>query len=78
MGYKDDDHEAHPVCEFCGKRCNPTNKRLTVQYVSGWAKARTSGGTNALMLKKDHDRWAHLECVQKVSNGVHPDQQVIW
>ena len=55
-------------CDLCGAKLE-TTQLSSCRYVEGWEKNRNSGGTNAIHLRKTHDRWAHWTCVQLAQKG---------
>lgn len=60
------------VCAFCG--CSIPSVRQAFQKVTGWERHRAAGGTNALALRKTHDEFACLACVDKLRAGIDPNQ----
>lgn len=56
-------------CELCGKPLE-TTQAGTCRYVEGWEKNRIQGGTNAISMRKVHDRWAHWPCVDLRQKGL--------
>lgn len=62
-------------CIFCGNRINVS---VDCRMETGWAKARSGGGTNALKLREVHpDTWAHERCVDQIKRGISPEQQTL-
>ena len=61
----------------CGETID-TDATTTYQYVTGWARNRTAGGTNAVALRTPQARWACLICIDKLSNGISLDQQDLF
>lgn len=63
-------------CEFCGAELDGRAYR----WVSGWAQARSQGGTNALKGKLESDRWACRICIEhlKAHEKASWDQPPLW
>jgi hypothetical protein len=60
------------VCHLCKK---PIESSDRVYFeVTGFERPRTQGGTNALRLREQTGRVAHVECVDKAAQGVEPGQ----
>jgi hypothetical protein len=57
------------TCELGGESID-TDATTTYQYVGGWARNRTQGGTNALALRRPERRWACNVCIDKLTSGV--------
>ena len=72
MPTKTKKHTDSAVCTLCERAIEPGEP--VMQEEIGYAKIRTEGGTNALALRRVTGRFAHLLCVQAVSQGIHPDQ----
>lgn len=62
-------------CTFCGQRINVS---VDCRLETGWTKARSTGGTNALKLREVHpDTWAHERCIEQIKRGISPEQQTL-
>lgn len=55
------------LCELCGEPVTTT--RNAYRRVSGWEKPRKRGGTNAIVLRKPTDEWAHDRCIDLAKQG---------
>jgi hypothetical protein len=56
------------ACDLCGKPVE-TSSLGTYRYVEGWEAQRSQGGTNAIRLRKSHDRFAHKTCIDLAAKG---------
>lgn len=63
----------HAVCTLCDKAIEAGQP--VMQEEIGYARIRSEGGTNALSLRRVTGRFAHLICVQAVSQGISPHQE---
>lgn len=64
-------------CELCGRTVD-TDATTTYQYVGGWARNRTQGGTNAIALRRPERRWACHECIDKLSANIAVGQAELF
>lgn len=53
-------------CEFCGEVINTST---SYTFASGWVKARSGGGTNAVRLIELSARWACRFCIDSLAAG---------
>lgn len=62
-------------CALCGEHIRPGyDQKNAYRHASGWTRNRASGGTNALRLQKNSDKWAHSECVDRAARTGHATQ----
>lgn len=50
-------------CHFCPYEVE-TNDKGIWRLATGWCQQRKSGGSNAIKMREDQDRWAHNACVE--------------
>lgn len=55
-------------CHFCKRELNASENGV-YQYVSGWSKNRSGGGTNQISLPKRELHWAHGVCIDRMTKG---------
>lgn len=48
------------------------------QYVHGWVKARRKGGTNTIALQERTDRYACVNCIDKLKKGLGINQMALF
>lgn len=65
-------------CALCGKPIDPLS-RNSLQKVEGWQQKAgirwtgTHGGSD-IRARKGLQEWAHELCVERVRNGINPNQ----
>ena len=57
-----------PCALGCGTIID-TDATTTYQYVTGWARNRSQGGTNALALRCTEPRYACRQCIDRQTVG---------
>lgn len=60
-------------CHFCR---NPIETKTLGVYrkVTGWAKIRAQGGSNAVSLQVEHDQWSCAGCITSQKLGINREQ----
>jgi hypothetical protein len=57
------------ICALgCGRPVDP-DARSTYRSISGWEGKRLKGGANAIALREETGRFAHLHCVQRETSN---------
>lgn len=64
-------------CPLCHEPVEP-GAHGTYQKLTGWAKDRKQGGTNAVRLREPLDLWAHGTCIDREARKVSAMQAVMF
>ena len=55
-------------CEFCDQEVD-VRADGSHQFLTGWAKNRSTGGAHGVSLAKRENRWAHSWCIDSKTRG---------
>lgn len=64
-------------CEVCGEEVSPRAKAVATRVV-GWVTPRTKGGANHIRNQQATGEYAHLACLDEMTDPGHGDQSTLF